>query len=26
MKKAPDLLRESPHIDKADILAAKLPH
>ncbi len=26
MKNAPELLRESPHIDKADVLAAKLPH
>ena len=26
MKKAADLLSESPHIDRADILAAKLPH
>ena len=25
-KSAPDLLAESPHIDKADVLAAKLPH
>jgi quinol monooxygenase YgiN len=26
MKKAPELLAESLHIDKADVLAAKLPH
>ena len=26
MKKAPELLSESPRIDKADVLAAKLPH
>lgn len=26
MRKAPELLAESPHIDKADVLAAKLPH
>jgi quinol monooxygenase YgiN len=26
MKRAPELLSESPHIDKADVLAAKLPH
>jgi quinol monooxygenase YgiN len=26
MKKAPELLAESPRIDKADVLAAKLPH
>jgi quinol monooxygenase YgiN len=26
MKNAPDLLSESPHIDRADVLAAKLPH
>ena len=25
-KNAPDLLAEAPHIDKADVLAAKLPH
>ncbi len=26
MKKAPDLLAASPSIDRADVLAAKLPH
>jgi quinol monooxygenase YgiN len=26
MKNAPDLLSESPRIDRADVLAAKLPH
>jgi quinol monooxygenase YgiN len=26
MKRAPELLAESPRIDKADVLAAKLPH
>lgn len=26
MKRAPELLSQSPHIDKADVLAAKLPH
>jgi len=26
MKEAPELLAESPHIDRADVLAAKLPH
>lgn len=26
MKKAPELLSQSPSIDKADVLAAKLPH
>ena len=26
MKNAPELLSESPRIDKADVLAAKLPH
>jgi quinol monooxygenase YgiN len=25
MKRAPELLRESPHIEQADVLAAKLP-
>ena len=26
MKKAPEMLSESPRIDRADVLAAKLPH
>lgn len=26
MKRAPELLAEPPHVDRADVLAAKLPH